>query len=195
MKKIFAFLALALLPFALFCAPFGLKMGMTLEEVAEQCEVEPIFLKNESYAIIPKKRHSLFKTYFISVNKEKGLYEIGAITDHIETNEYGTELQNSFYDIKDRISKTYGTPRINDYIDSSASSFFQENDNWFYTLQKGARTLNAVWNNENTQKDNLSDIYLTCGVTSGVTSGKGIVSLCYTFQNANDIQDSEDEVF
>ena len=33
----------------IFAAPFGLKMGMTIDEIAEQCEEEPTFVKDDKY--------------------------------------------------------------------------------------------------------------------------------------------------
>jgi len=31
----------------LYAAPFGLKMGMTIDEIAEQCEGDPSFIKDD----------------------------------------------------------------------------------------------------------------------------------------------------
>ncbi len=45
MKKILILLILILFPTVMFASPFGLKMGMTIEEVAEQYEGEPSFVK------------------------------------------------------------------------------------------------------------------------------------------------------
>ena len=41
MKKILLNLIFALLPFTILAAPFGLKMGMSLDEISAQCEEEP----------------------------------------------------------------------------------------------------------------------------------------------------------
>lgn len=46
MKKVFLFFSLILLPVAIFTSPFRLKMGMTIEEIAEQCEEESVFIEN-----------------------------------------------------------------------------------------------------------------------------------------------------
>lgn len=62
------------MPTAIFASPFGLEMGMTLEEIAEQCENEPEFLENDVYLIKPKKTHPVFTVYGVYVNQNVGLY-------------------------------------------------------------------------------------------------------------------------
>ncbi|MBP3771668.1 MAG: hypothetical protein J6I53_03115 [Treponema sp.] len=47
MKKLFLTLVFSFLSFALFAAPFGFKMGMTIDEISEQCEEEPSFMKDD----------------------------------------------------------------------------------------------------------------------------------------------------
>lgn len=128
---------------------------MTLEEIAEQCEEKPEFLENDIYLVKPKKSHPVFIAYLIYVNQNVGLYQIRAISDEIKTNKYGTELQNSFNDVKDRISKTYGKPEIYDDIDRNLSTSYQKDEYWFYTLKEGSRELFAVWGNSSSLADNL----------------------------------------
>ena len=60
MRKVLLIFIFTILPVALFAAPFGLKMGMTLDEIAEQCEEEPSFVKDDVYLVKPKKSHPLF---------------------------------------------------------------------------------------------------------------------------------------
>ena len=79
-----------------YAAPFGLKMGMTIDEIAEQCEDEPSFLQDDVYLITPIKKHPLFTYYAVYVNESTGLYQIRAVSDSIQCNQYGTELQNAF---------------------------------------------------------------------------------------------------
>ena len=61
MKKIILILLISfLLPLSIFAAPFGLKMGMTLDEITEVCNGEkPKYVENDGYYIYPAKKHPL----------------------------------------------------------------------------------------------------------------------------------------
>ena len=50
-------------------------MGMTIGEIAQQCEDEPSFLQDDIYLVTPIKKHPLF-TYAVYVNEDTGLYQI-----------------------------------------------------------------------------------------------------------------------
>lgn len=128
-----------------YAAPFGLKMGMTIDEIAEQCEDEPSFLQDDVYLITPIKKHPLFTYYAVYVNESTGLYQIRAVSDSIQCNQYGTELQNAFNNLKDRIGKTYGKPRINNKVDPNISEYSRDDKHWFMTLKEGSRVLTAIW--------------------------------------------------
>lgn len=194
MKKIVLIFCFVLLTIKIFAAPFGLKMGMTLEDITEACNgKEPKFAGNNAYYFSPVKKHPLFKTYIAFVDSEKGLYCIQARTGNIKTNDYGTETKNAFAEIKDRIAKTYGTPKMIDKIEPNA--LFKDDYYWLYALERGARTYAAVWqsNSKNTLKDNLSYIIISA-------SGKGFdkigwVILQYNFSNKKAVEDSQDDVF
>ena len=195
MRKLFLFFTLILLPIAVFAAPFGLEMGMTLEEIAEQCEEEPEFLENDIYLIKPKKSHPVFTVYGVYINQNVGLYQIRAISDEIKTNKYGTELQNAFNNVKDRISKTYGTPEIYDDVDRNISYYNQQDDRWFYTLKEGSRELYATWGESEPLSDNLDLVALKCLATDGFYDGSGQLALYYYFSNVNSVEDEQDSVF
>ena len=195
MKKILLVLIFAFLPFMIFSAPFGFKMGMTIDEIAEQCEEEPTFVKDDIYLVKPIKSHPLFSYYAVYVNDKTGLYQIRAISDSVTCNKYGTELQNAFNNVKDRIAKTYGKPKINNKVDSSISSYYQKDENWFYTLREGSRELSAVWGNNSSLADNLDTVALECVSVSGLYDGTGQLILYYYFSNAKSVEDEQDDVF
>lgn len=92
MKKLFLIFTLILLPIAVFAAPFGLEMGMTLDEIAEQCEEEPKFLENDIYLVKPIKSHPVFIAYLVYVNQKVGLYQIRAVSDEIKR----TNMEQNF---------------------------------------------------------------------------------------------------
>ena len=173
MKKLFFALILGLLSTFIYAAPFGLKMGMTIEEIAEQCEEEPSFVKDDIYLVKPIKKHPLFSYYVVYVNEKTGLYQIRAISASITSNKFGTELKNAFNNVKDRIAKTYGKPKINDMYNNMANSYYQKDEYWFYALREGSRELSAVWGYNSTLADNLDTVALECSVTSGFYDGTG----------------------
>ena len=143
MKKILFLMIMAMLPALAMASPFGLKMGMSIKEIAKECDGKPEFVKNDAYIIKPKKSHPSFEYYFVFVDKNKGLYQIKALSSAISTNDYGTELQSAFNTTKDRVAKRYGEPTIRDEIDPESA--FQDGNYWMYTLKGGARTLAAIW--------------------------------------------------
>ena len=178
-----------------YAAPFGLKMGMTIDEIAEQCEDEPSFLQDDVYLITPIKKHPLFTYYAVYVNESTGLYQIRAVSDSIQCNQYGTELQNAFNNLKDRIGKTYGKPRINNKVDSNISEYSRDDKHWFMTLKEGSRVLTAIWGEKTDLPDDLFEIGLDCVADSGYLGGKGHLLLYYYFNNALSVEDEQDSVF
>lgn len=198
MKKIFFVLLFGFVSAFVFAAPFGLKMGMTIEEIAEQCENEPTHIKDDIYLVQPIKSHPVFSHYAVYVNEKTCLYQIRAISDSITTNKYGTELQNTFNNVKDRIAKTYGKPKIIDTLDPE--SIFKGNEYWFYSLREGSRQLYAVWGQNTSLADNLDTVVLECSSVSGLyetgfDGGKGQLILYYYFNNTSSVEDEQDEVF
>ena len=196
MKKLFLTLMFGLLSTFIYAAPFGLKMGMTIEEIAEQCEEEPSFVKDDIYLVKPIKKHPLFSYYAVYVNEKTGLYQIRAISDSVTCNKYGTEIQNAFNSVKDRIAKTYGKPRIINKVDSAISSFLQKDEYWFRTLKDGSRQLSAIWGEKTELADNLVSVALDCVADNDVYHYEDAhLVLYYYFNNANSVEDEQDEVF
>ena len=125
------------------------------------------------------------------VDKNKGLYQIKAISPSISTNDYGTELQSAFNATKDRVAKKYREPTIRDEIDPN--SVFQEGNYWMYTLRGGARTLAAIWGKGEKLADNLDTVILECAA-SDISSHHGFLILYYFFKNSDNIEDEQDSV-
>lgn len=191
MKRLFIILIFAFLSISIYASPFGLKMGMTLNEIRDACNgANPKYIENDCYYVFPAKKHPLFNEYIAFVDSEKGLYCLKAISDDISTNKYGTELQNAFSEIKDRVSKTYGNSRIIDEIDPN--TIWNEAADWLQALNDGARKYAAVWesNNLNDNLDNVS-IYVTAKSLLKI----GWIILEYDFNNMKSVQDSQDDVF
>ena len=192
MKKLFFALIFGLLSTFIYAAPFGLKMGMTIEEIAEQCEEEPSFVKDDIYLIKPVKKHPLFSYYAVYVNEKTGLYQIRAISDSMTCNDYGTEIQNAFNSVKDRIAKTYGKPRIINKVDASLSDYMKQDKHWFYNLKNGAQQLSAIWGEKTELADNLISVALDC-VADNYEDAHLV--LYYYFTNSTSVEDEQDSVF
>ena len=196
MKKLFLALIFGLLSTFIYAAPFGLKMGMTIEEIAEQCEEEPSFVKDDIYFVKPLKKHPLFSYYAVYINEKTGLYQIQAISDSMTCNDYGTEIQNAFNSVKDRIAKTYGKPRIINKVDASLSDYMKQDKQWLYNLKNGAQQLSAIWGEKSELADGLSRVVLDCVAdNSSFHWDDAHLVLYYYFNNASSVEDEQDEVF
>lgn len=195
MKKILLILLISfLLPLSIFAAPFGLKMGMTLDEITEACSgSKPIYVENDCYYVFPVKKHPLFKHYIAFVDNEKGLYCLKAISDDIQTNDYGTEIQNAFAEIKERVSKTYGRPRMIDEI--ASDSLWKDAKYWVDALVDGARTYACIWESsaKNKLKDDLIDVSIYASAQR--VPQIGWIILEYDFSNMQAVNDAQDDVF
>ena len=79
MKRLFGTLVCLVMWNVCFAGPFGLSMGMTLEEVTEACGGrEPVRLENDDrYLIVPEKRHSMFEHYAVRIDDAQGLITSG----------------------------------------------------------------------------------------------------------------------
>lgn len=194
MKKLFLLLIFLSAQILLFSAPFGLSMGMTLDDLTEACDgAEPIHIEDDCYYVFPVKKHPLFKHYVVFVDDDKGLYCIKAVSDDISTNRYGTEIQNAFSEIKERISKTYGRPRIIDEIESDC--VFNYDRDWVRSLAEGSRMYAAIWESsaKNELKDDLTEVSIYASAKNYPPTGWIILE--YEFNNMQAVQDAQDDVF
>ena len=95
MKKTILLLVLAILTSSLFAGPFGLEMGMTLEEIKEKCGgKEPKYIGGGvSYNIEPIKKNDMFIKYNVSVHDNLGLFTIIAKTAPFDAEECKAKLK------------------------------------------------------------------------------------------------------
>lgn len=191
MKKILFVLFFGFFTSLIFAAPFGLKMGMTIEEI----EKEPTFIENDIYLTKPIKSHPLFEFYAVYVNEKTDLYQIRAISSTITTNKYGAELESAFNTVKDRIAKTYGKPEIVNKVDPDISEFNKKDEFWFMTLKEGSRILSAVWGEKIILIDDLDTVALDCVADNGYLDGTAHLTLYYYFKNTGSVEDEQDAVF
>lgn len=218
MKKIFFILVIILFPVVLFSAskkkqsssdlifqveeddsskqknnsngPFGLKMGMTLSQISKACNnMRPKQIEGDKYYVYPVKTHPLFKSYIAFVDENEGLYCLQAETDQIHTRDYGIEVKDAFSEIKDRVSKTYGEPKMIDKIDPK--SWLTSDSSWLLAVGNGARIYAAIW--DYNLVDDLERVSIN--VSANHIWYYGIVTLEYDFKNKLIVEDLQDDVF
>jgi hypothetical protein len=182
-----------------FAGPFGLEMGMSLEEVTKACGgIRPERLENDDrYLISPTKSHPDFEYYLVFVDDNKGLYCIRSISKEINTSKYGTELKSFFHEMTERLSKTYGKPEVYDKIKKDVMDFLKKDEWWLHTLQEGSRILEAVWEKgagKVTMSKDLDYVWLYAD-TPKLSYDKGVLILEYGFINSDEIKKSQDDVF
>lgn len=173
-----------------FSSPFGLRMGMSLDEIKNACnKIKPKQIDGDKYYIYPAKNHPLFKEYIAFVDEKEGLYCIKAITDEIKTNKYGNEVKDVFSEIKERVSKSYGSPKMIDKIDSK--SIWQDDAYWLNAVSEGARIYEATWKSD--LKDDLTCVSIHASANYVWLYGKVILE--YDFLNKSSVEDFQDNVF
>ena len=199
-KLVFVMFAMVIVVSSVFAGPFGLEMGMNLDDITKACggiRPEKSDKYDDRYWISPTKSHPDFEHYLVFVDNNKGLYCIRAISTEINTTQYGTELKNFFYEMTERLSKTYGKPQIFDEINKSVSDFLKKDEWWMSTLKDGSRTLEAVWEQgagKITMSKDLDYVDLHAN-TRKYSLDKGYLILEYGFRNFEEIKKSQDDVF
>lgn len=195
MKRMLIFLM-----FIFFCitgvyaGPFGLEMGMSLEDIKENCDNHQAeYAENDIYVITPIKKHPTFNKYLVWVDPDFGLYHIRAIQTNIKTNDSGTEAKAAFYNFEARLEKIYGKP---DIVDGMINNYtiFDEDYYWLYALQNGLRQLSAVWDPfipDVNLKENLMTIALWVDYWDYKSTA---LFLDYYFTNSSDVENTEDDV-
>ena len=123
--------------FEVFCNPFGIKIGMTLEQVSQISRTTPVNIEDDWYRITPPNTHELFETYFVQIHSTHGVYFIKAISRDIRTNVHGTELIGRFNNLVSNIERTYGNYLRRDNINSE--SIFNRSQDFMFALSRTGR--------------------------------------------------------
>ena len=191
------------------CAgPFGLSMGMNLDEIRDACggarpEKAAEFdfdFGDDVYVISPEKTHSAFDVYFAWVDEDAGLYAIRAASSEIPDDGYGGKCQNRFYSVAESISKTYGKPEIDDAYRGERGLFDGASD-WMTALARGDRVLGALWMAESGPDLLPGDVVAIWLKAIGIYSGSstsgyaGVLLLDYIFANGAAVAEQEENVF
>ena len=160
-----------------FAGPFGLKMGMPLEQIDAKAKQ----LAPGKYQItnVPKP-HSAFESYVVQVAPKAGLCWIKAIGKDITTSSYGVELKSAFYDMKEKLDKAYGNSKTTDRL--LPGSIWHESNEWMMGLIKKERFLFAIWEKETGAKLKNNIITITMAAKPSARS-KGYIGVDYSFSN------------
>lgn len=158
---------------ALAEGPFGLRMGMTLEEVGSN----PEQVRNGlyKYSTVPQP-HSGFEAYILKFAPSTGLCWIKAVGVNIQDSAYGTALRSGFSSLKEQLSRVYGQPRDMDFL--MPGSIWDEPRDYMMALLRQERVLGAIW--ELDGERNLQQVGL---IASALRRDVGYLSLEYSFTN------------
>ena len=124
--------------------PFGLRMGMTLDQVKNLTGKNPEMLEDNVYKVIPPDTHNMFIEYRVRISPTYGIVWIYAESKEIETDDDGTQLKNAFNDLVSSIERTYGKYiRIDRIKNEDYSS--DEPEDFMFDLFLEDRELQAYW--------------------------------------------------
>lgn len=127
-----------------FAGPFGINKGMSFAQVKTACKTSPKHIKDNLYEITPPKTNEMFKTYYVRIDPDYGVYWLKAISNDIYTNNYGERVKSTFQSLVESIRKTYGKEL--DFRDElKEGSIWGDSKNFMYALQHGDRELSAMW--------------------------------------------------
>jgi Ceramidase len=102
--------------------PFGLSMGMSLDEVYSEVYGEITeFAPGKYRANRVPKPHSSFEFYALQITQIHGLSWINAIGKAIDTDTYGLEVKLAFNAMRNELATTYGKHKIFDFLKWSCS--------------------------------------------------------------------------
>jgi len=102
-----------------------------------------------------------------------GLLKIVAYGNDIKTNGFGEAVHDSFLEIRDAISQTYGQPEFTlDHV--RAGSIWKEPEDWMMGLRKEERELTTVWSKN--LPNQIQDIVIEA---IALSTEKGYLRLSY----------------
>lgn len=163
--------------------PFGLRMGMTLQElqaITALVEDRPFEFGTSSVA----ESHPDFKRYTLGITPLHGLCMVSAVTGVIPTNGYGEEVRDAFNQYRAALDKKYGSSEV---IDSLQSKMWSKAEHWMMGLRMNDRKLEAGWLEKSAGKlANKIDLVYLQATADALNEGR--IRVIYYFDNANDCQ-------
>ena len=164
--------------------PFGLKMGMSLEDVKTLAPDITYREEHDVYTsyVVPAP-HPLFDLYYFKIDRVYGLYSIQAGTRSIE-DEYGNLLREQFNDLAARLSPKYGNSRFKNVTVNQP--IWIEKDEWLASIFQGEREYYSYWSKDSkgSMGKDLLEVHLSLVALSHTS---GILLLKYVFTNSVDV--------
>ncbi len=131
---------------AVFAGPFSIEMGWTYDQlVASGVQIlDTPYINNNvvSFLVAPEKTHPSFDCYIVRIDEKEGVYDIEA-HGTVSTNEYGTQVKESYESIKQQLVGNYDEPIVVEYLHSG--SIWDEPRDWMMSLVKQERTCLSFW--------------------------------------------------
>lgn len=158
--------------------PFGLSMGLKVEEIAG--ELEEIGPCKYRIIDVPKK-HSAFECYVLQVSPVQGLAWIKAIGYMTNSNSYGHDLQTRFDEMREKLERIYGKSQKTDFL--MTGSIWNERRDWMQAVAHGERFLSATWESGKLGvllPNHLSTVFLNVNAND---SYSGFIAIEYAFEN------------
>jgi hypothetical protein len=165
--------------------PFGLHRGLTQEQVIRIVGKDAIKETNGDTLRLLRvpKPHPAFEFYSLIFSPKDGLLKIVAYGKDIRTNGFGEAVHDSFIEIRDAISKTYGQPKFTlDRV--KAGSIWKEPEDWMMGLLKEERGLTTAW--DSGLPNHIQDIVIEA---SALSQEKGFLRIVYEFDGWNQYVD------
>lgn len=165
-KAIVCALVAAVSVVALVAGPFGLEMGMTLDEVTTACGGRaPVDIGGGRYIVTPDKANPLFAECIAWISESEGLIALRANGEDVLSNAEGDELAGEFSAVQKSLEEVYGSARLSD------------------ESPEGQRVLQADWFPEG------GDVEWLCLVAEG-TASSAYLFVQYTFSNYQSAQET-----
>ena len=180
MKKLISiFTLLFIYSLSVFAGPFGLDMGMTIEDVTKACGGnEPEYISDDRYYIQPVKSHPLFEGYDAWTSE--------------------TEDKQEFAKLLSPLERKYGNFEIIDEIVSDdVLPYKLKQDSWMLTIAEVSRICEAHWSVSEDDFEKFGGLTtISVGVKTQATyiTSKAYIWIEYGFANAADGFDNLDDV-
>lgn len=166
--------------------PFGLQMGMSLDELRKVTTVTPradypgVYLADS----LPRG-HPEFVQYLLVLNDSLGLCRIAALGKTYDDNDFGTQIQRRFSAIADAVTSRYGKAKRYDFL--KAGSIWKADRYWMMGLLKKERYLSAYWSREHGSSlpPEIASVALEANATS---PSQSYLTLNYEFSNFDSCQ-------
>jgi hypothetical protein len=160
--------------------PFGLRMGMTTDEILDTgAKLQPIDIAvyDLENPAIPSE---IFGSYAVSTTPKNGLCKIIAYTKIFYADGYGTEIKNKYAEIKQILDKKYGNSKNVEILDPKSTR--KEKNEWMRALSEGEITMSSTWSEKSGSKlkSNLESITLMPSPQSSIS---GYIGVYYDFSN------------